>query len=79
VKRVLPRALGPALAVGLALTGCPREPTGYAEPPNDGAEIIDAVDGKACVKTPATSSAIRDDKTYYFCSPESAASFRERL
>lgn len=70
-----PRA---AVALAALLTACPAPPpVGFASPPVDGAPVTDPVDRRTCAKTPGSESAVFDAKTYYFCGPDTAATFRK--
>lgn len=64
----------------LLLAACPaKDPVGFVEPPADGARVTDPVTRKTCDKTPTTPSAVFEERSYYFCAPESAARFRQDM
>lgn len=65
-----------AALLAAAVAACPRhDPTGWTDPPADGAEVSCPVLRKRCVKTPETPSAVFEERTYYFCGPDERARF----
>lgn len=76
---------GAVVTLALALTGCPtkaappdagvRAAAGRAAPLPMGGEIVDAWDGTCCPKGPAVEAAVRDSRTFYFCSAENRRQF----